>query len=885
MELLVTGGLLGLGYLLQKDPADKDGKKKFLTKVPDNRKPNGKSIYQSERAYQIFENEWQESKKLYNDSQKPAETNVVFSGPPAPLYLNKVDYEDKTLPVEFNSYMTYDNALLDVQKVNTIANQDNDRTKNNMSRPEAGGNYGISLTGDPINPNNFTHNNLQPYFAKISQNVDEYATRGIFENFTGDMDSYQHKQEQGLFFEPQKNVTNVYGASNLEGYQLDRYYISNLRNNETPIEKVYVAPGLNNGYTSAGASGIKGTTAQLDGQEYALPKTTDELRVKNKPKISYYGRIVSGQHIAKPGKIGTLFKNRPDTFWIETPDRYFTTTGAVTAPAARPCQVLKYTNRKTTEQKTRVNGGAPVHGSKGVVRSKYKVSPKVTYTGDGPRNATVSGQWSIMGMLGLDNTPNDYGKKAMKMKNTHRMETGDKTTVLNAHSNVSKGEARNGQKAKRTLKESTENNDHNGNLGNQTPHGFVYDEKEYRAKDTMKEVYEKNDHMGYMNENAPKRGFVYDPNDIAKKTMKETNIHNNHSGNMQRQQPSHGVVYDEEEYKMRPTMKETNIHNKHNGNMQRQQPSHGVVYDENDYRARNTMKETTEVNDHTGNMNNSEKRGFIRDLFDKAKNTLKETLEINDHYGNMGQNQPSRGAVYDPDEYEFKVTHKQLLENNKRGGNIRPNEQRSYVEQQDDMRTTTKQTTMASNVVGITSGLERGDGYLIKEVHADPTHREQTSVSYMTNANKNVHGGYEVTEVQSVGTNRMFSVEYTGNTGNTQNTNNPTSYEDAYNATMKAVRDVQDKGFTPGASGPNAGLDPKDYHATTSKIGDIQNQYINERGVTPSVISNSLPQMSECNLTSMKEIVPNEPIADRINPVILDAFKSNPYTQSLESWA
>jgi hypothetical protein len=361
-----------------------------------------------------------------------------------------------------------------------------------------------------------------------------------------------------------------------------------------------------------------------------------------------------------------------------------------------------------------VNGAAPTHGSKGVVRSKYRVSSKVTYENDGPRNATVEGQWSILGMLGLDNTPNDYGKKAMKVKPNHRTETGGKTQVLNLHSKVSRGEARNGQKAKKTMKEVTENND---------------------------------------------------------------------------------------------------------------------------------------------------------------------------HMGNMGANQPSRGAVYDPDEYEFRTTHKELLEENKRGGNIGAHEKRSYVNTEDDAKITMKETTMVGDVVGIASGMERNDGYLVKEVDVAPTHREMTSVEYMTNANRNTHGGYEVTDVQAVGTNRMFSVEYTGNSGNTEGTSNPQSYEDIYNATMKSVRDTQDKGFTPGAQGPSTALDPKSYHATTSRTGDIQNQYLNERGVMASTMTSSIPQMSECNFTSVKETVPNEPIADRINPNILSAFRSNPYSQSLESWA
>ena len=43
--------------------------------------------------------------------------------------------------------------------------------------------------------------------------------------------------------------------------------------------------------------------------------------------------------------------------------------------------------------------------------------------------------------------------------------------------------------------------------------------------------------------------------------------------------------------------------------------------------------------------------------------------------------------------------------------------------------------------------------------------------------------------------------------------------------------------------------------------------------------------MTQNNLTQIKEIVANEPIADRINPVILDAFRENPYTLPLDSWA
>merc|ERR1711871_1280781 len=130
---------------------------------------------------------------------------------------------------------------------------------------------------------------------------------------------------------------------------LDRYNVGNKRENESPIEKIQVGPGLNQGYTSSPSGGFQ----QPDTRDYVLPKNTDQIRVKTNPKISYYGRINSGEKINKPGKIGTVYKNKPDTFYVQNSDRYLTTTGAVIAPEQRPCIVSKHTNRKTTGLKNR----------------------------------------------------------------------------------------------------------------------------------------------------------------------------------------------------------------------------------------------------------------------------------------------------------------------------------------------------------------------------------------------------------------------------------------------------------------------------------------------------------------------------------------------------
>jgi hypothetical protein len=301
MEYLVVLGILGLGYKLQSDNKNKNLNRKNLSKVPKSQIPSADTVYESNRAYDIFQEEQKKANVLLEKSKYPEDTNVVTPGPPFPIMYNKVDYNESNLPIEFNSYTNYDNIMIDT--TDNGKNIDINLIKNNKTLPNTGGFNGISLSGDNIDPTKFTHNNMVPFFGgNVRQNLDEFSTRGIFENFTGTQDSYQKKQEQGLFFQPQRNMSNVYGAGNLDGYMYDRYYVSNIRSNETPIEKVYVGPGLNQGYTNEPSGGFQ----QPDAQDYSMPKTVDELRVNTNPKISYYGRVVSGQKIAKPAKIGTV---------------------------------------------------------------------------------------------------------------------------------------------------------------------------------------------------------------------------------------------------------------------------------------------------------------------------------------------------------------------------------------------------------------------------------------------------------------------------------------------------------------------------------------------------------------------------------------------------
>ena len=852
MEYVIAASIVGLGFILKNENKTTTKSvidKNFQKKIPPSQLPSPDTVYTSKRAYNIFQGQQKMADVLFDKSLYPQDTNIITPGPPVPIIYNKVDYTDKQLPIEFNSYQSYDNITIDNSQPILVKNPD--PAALNKSEPDSGGWTGISLTGDQINPNKFTHNNMVPFFGGgVTQNLDEFSTRGIFENFTGTQDNYQKKQEQGLLFQPQKNMSNVYGTGSLDGFLLERYYVSNIRSNETPIEKVYVGPGLNQGFTNEPSGGFQ----QADTLDYVLPKTVDELRVKTDPKISYYGRINPGAKIAKPGKIGTVYKNKPDTFYIQEPDRYFTTTGQVIAAEQRPCIVTKYTNRKTTELKTRTGSAAPTNGTVAQIRSKYKISPKVTYSPGPPRNVDGGGQWSILNMLGLDTQkkpnaliPNDYGKQSFKVRNDKReiMNLTGKKLVMNYKAPIEKGSSRTKQLPKNTKKQEQINNP-----------------------------------KIYGNLNGHKKGIIYDPNNVPKTTIKETNIYYDYQGGAQNKNRG-GVVYDPNDTP-KTTIKETNIHNSHSGIMNANTPK-GVAYDPNDI-ARTTIKETNIDNKYQGAIQNKNRGGVVYDPNDVARTTIKETNIHNSHSGILNSNTP-KGVVYDPNDIT-RPTIKETTINNDRKANINNSNKGNYIKNQDKPKKTMKQTTMISNAMGIATQ-KRNDAHVFKEIQVPETIREHSSVSYYGDADGPDLGAYDVTEVQAPDTLRQETsdIEYFGGAGNDGVNMKPMSYEDIYNAEIKAIRSTIDEGYTPGAMGPNQGISGSDINVSTSRIGDIQNKYLTERGVQANKVYNSLPQMSSVNLTQEKEIVPNEPLADRINPVIVNAFKENPYTQSLTSWA
>jgi len=563
MEIPIVAGILGLGYYYNINN----------NKVRNDEEP--KNIYESKRSLNIRQNELKHAEKVWN------EPNRIMPGPPKidpTLLFNKVDYENNKLPIEFNNYNKNDIF----SEINTTEHKNNSFNIYNNDKPVSSGNQGISLTGEPIQSSKFVHNNMVPFFGgRIKQNVDEKANQTVLEHFTGNIDNYQQKKEIKPLFAVENNITNPYGSANHNDFIYDRIIPSKVMNNVSPVEKVRVGPGLNQGYTSAPSGGFQ----QANKRDYALPKTVDELRTKNNPKLTYKGRILSGKGISKSGKIGVIEKRNPDTFFVSGPERWFTTVGAQTAEKQRPNIVLKDVNRRTTGMRRRFGVASHVTGNKDNVRSKYRRSRKQQYKTDGARHMNLQGKWSAVPKNKMNNSNieelHDYGKSRTFVRDTERqnmpcnkyrgpLKAGEKATY------------RNSQKAKDTKKQFTSVNKHTGNMQKNNTAGYVYDPNDI-AKTTMKETMIDNEHDGFINPDN-KQSYVYDPNDVAKTTMKETMIDNEHDGFI-------------------------NTDNKQS-----------YVYDPNDV-ARTTMKETTIAEDVLGPMYQKKGMGY-----NVAKNEIKNTV-------------------------------------------------------------------------------------------------------------------------------------------------------------------------------------------------------------------------------------------------------------------
>jgi hypothetical protein len=196
------------------------------------------------------------------------------------------------------------------------------------------------------------HNNMVPFFgANLTQSVYSGATDGILDTYTGTgKNTFFHKEEAGAFFKPESATGLPWGRQVETDFEQSRMVSSLSMKNVFPIEPTLVGPGVNDGYTNLPSGGYQ----QDSIREFALPRTTDELRVATKPKLTYEGEVVPGAHyITEPGLQAPVKKNRPDRFQILEDKEgglphVNTTLGQQVASTIYPTTLMKDQNRTST---------------------------------------------------------------------------------------------------------------------------------------------------------------------------------------------------------------------------------------------------------------------------------------------------------------------------------------------------------------------------------------------------------------------------------------------------------------------------------------------------------------------------------------------------------
>jgi hypothetical protein len=272
-----------------------------------------------------------------------------------------------------------------------------------------------SLTGDTVNKDNFKHNNMAPFFGgKIrgsTQNPNIAET--VLDNMAGLGTQQIKKQEQAPLFAPQKDIRYANGAPNMSEFYQSRVMPGTKMSNVKLWDEQKVGPGLDAGFSSEGQLGFNSGMAARDKW---VDRNVDQLRIATNPKQTYglanhegpaYNQIKAP---ATQETQGVVEKYLPDTYFVNTPDRWLTTTGLEKGQTSRAIQVDRAVNRATTSS-SYFGGDSNASGTKMYTPSEYEKAKRPQLEANAIANPKAIGTGpateSDYGVTGFKNTPNN----------------------------------------------------------------------------------------------------------------------------------------------------------------------------------------------------------------------------------------------------------------------------------------------------------------------------------------------------------------------------------------------------------------------------------------------------------------------------------------------
>ena len=523
METVIFAGLLFSGYLANQSNDDNINKNK-QKKIKKDKQKIQKIIQK-----QIKEEKNKIKEEINNKNQQEINSKIQED------INNEIQEEiNNELNNDYNNYIDEPIEYNQTTPIFNISELDDDISGRNKI-PKNYKKINSKLTGDSIE---FSHNNMQPFFgSSVKQNTDLNKTARELDIFTGGEDLKKPKKEVEALFEPEKQ--NIFGMQNYAEQYKNNINQSRYENHNLPFEQLKVGPGVGLDYDDGPTGGF-----QQDIRKYELPKTVDDLRAKNNPRVTYKGRIIKGKKEIKRDSGYYFTKNKHAIMAVDKAQ--FPNSG-VAKETKRSDIYIKNNNRKISKE---VMGPAGSITSKEYKKQNFRPSDKLKLDVDTTRNITGDTKYDFdKGAFNCPETKREEQANAQFTKklyvanllkaliptaqydDTARKTIRETTEENKALLNLKGGEKikmYNKQPARTTIRETTENNVKdilNIKLYNKLP-----ERVKQKIKTTLKETLLDNNHSGYItveNKKTTVRNL-----DKLKTTLKETLLRDSELLNM-----------------------------------------------------------------------------------------------------------------------------------------------------------------------------------------------------------------------------------------------------------------------------------------------------------------------------------------------------------------
>jgi hypothetical protein len=432
MESVVLLGLMGVGYLMNKD---KD-----------------------------------ETHKTYSEVQPPlnmASGNSIYDQSP---YMDAKKYEIDLVNQNHREAMKGDSKMIDSLNMSGGRNTLKDTFTHDTNIQ--------SISGNALSKDDFLVNDqgikIEPFFSGSPPNVNLDDNPQMTRHFGGEHALRPPRRETGQFFELEKDYGNVFGNQFSDARADQSRYVGGMeRRNELPFEQERVVH-----------IDQKSDINRDIGLAYAQKNSVDALRTLTNQKQSFAGKVLGGKGIDHRGEEGEVFQHRPDADYINTADRWLVTTGAIGAPMIQPENIVKPTNRAVYNEGKLGPAGA-VNFNPSESRPKVKRSTNQQLNIDTNRNANLES-------MAIDDSHN---KDSFFAYPNEREVTEERTYEGNIKSVFTGETERLYDSVKPTIKETTLDDSRNGFVGSsitQVPKERLQDVAKTTKKQTTNFEYNGN---------------------------------------------------------------------------------------------------------------------------------------------------------------------------------------------------------------------------------------------------------------------------------------------------------------------------------------------------------------------------------------------------------